>query len=89
MLSDDDRPLVTKSAPNGHTHTGVSHVNGHVHGKQEDYSMSEDEDLPLVRTRSSHLYITHTQSGEYNIDTCFSRRRRTRLQSLCLHPLAT
>lgn len=49
MLSDDDRLLVLKSAPNGRDHGAGTNGNGHYNGRNDDFSMSEDDDLPLVR----------------------------------------
>jgi hypothetical protein len=48
-LSDDDRLLVLKTAPNGRYHDARTNGNGHLNPKDEDYSMSEGDDLPLVR----------------------------------------
>lgn len=47
MFSDDDRPLATKSAPNGKNHTNTPKTNGHVK-EEEDYEMSDGDDQPLV-----------------------------------------
>jgi hypothetical protein len=55
MLSDDDRPIVSKSHLMGHgTHT-PNNGNGYVNGAgDQDISMSEDEDagMPLVCVNS-------------------------------------
>lgn len=48
VQSDDDRLLVLKTAPNGRYHGVRTNGNGHLSGNDEG-SMSEDEDLPLVR----------------------------------------
>ena len=48
-LSDDDRLLVLKTAPNGRYHSARINGNGHLNPNNEDYSMNEDDDLPLVR----------------------------------------
>ncbi|KAJ3567168.1 hypothetical protein NP233_g6533 [Leucocoprinus birnbaumii] len=48
MSSDDDRPLATKSAPNGTNHVNGTTTNGHANG-DEDYEMSEGEEKPLVK----------------------------------------
>ena len=45
-LSDDDRLLVLKTAPNGRYHGASTNGNGRLN---EDDSMSEGDDLPLVR----------------------------------------
>jgi len=46
MLSDDERPLASKLGPNGQ----VPHPNRNGNGHQSDVSMSDGEDIPLVRT---------------------------------------
>jgi DNA topoisomerase-1 len=46
-LSDDDRVLVLKTAPNGRHHGTHTNGNGHLNANDED--LSEDNDLPLVR----------------------------------------
>lgn len=58
MLSDDDRPLATKSAPNGKNHSNGPKTNGHVK-EEEDYEMSEGDDQPLV----SHTHFAFAQLG--------------------------
>jgi hypothetical protein len=49
-LSDDDRLLVLKTAPNGRHQGASSNGNaGRRNPNNEDYLVSEDDDLPLVR----------------------------------------
>jgi hypothetical protein len=48
-LSDDDRVLFLKTAPNGRHHGTHTNGNGHHNSNDEDHPMSEDDDLPLVR----------------------------------------
>jgi len=47
-LSDDDRLLVLKTAPNGRYNGTRTNGNHQPNPKDEDYSMSEDDELPLV-----------------------------------------
>lgn len=49
MLSDDDKPLTSNNGPNGQERHVVANGNGHINGGSEDYPMSEDDDMPLVR----------------------------------------
>ena len=48
-LSDDDRLLVLKTAPNGRYQGASANGSGRRRNpNNEDYSMSENDDLPLV-----------------------------------------
>jgi hypothetical protein len=94
MLSDDDRPIVSKSDLIGHgTHT-QNNGNGYVNGTgDQDTSMSEDEDadMPLVCVNSSIrvacqiLNTCHSVAGYYvQVGTHDSRCSLGKAQATCL-----
>lgn len=57
-LSDDDRLLVLKTAPNGRYQGARANGNGHLNPRDEDYLMSEDDDLPLSQTTRKSESVT-------------------------------